>query len=638
MIFDNSYRSVSKGIIGFCTVIIVLSKFNFSYSGFQILSGGSLGINIIFFLSGFLVTKHFLYEFQLNKIISLSDFYKKIFGALFYLSITLIILTLIFGYKYLIPIYYENLSKSALSILFLISNFYFHYSKLLMFWQNDLLIPLEHFWAISLWLQFFIFFPIFFSFILIFFKRYLTLLLITGIILSFLFSSWAFKTHSSFNFYMLPSHIWEFLLGSLLANMIFSKKFKINFNRTFSEILVFFFLLVLILSFFIFDNTKQHPSYFTLPIILSVFGILLFSKNSKISNNLFKNNIFTFFGSISLSLYLCSHIIISFIRINDENNIGELNLSYFLLIVIISFLYHLIFQKIRLSQLNISNIKQKIFFSLLIIIFLGFNFINISLNGFQKRLPDKLNIELIDDRFVNVELSIKCMRKFNDNDEFCEYNKNEEKKIFLIGDSIIDSITYDLASREELKKFNIVLMAKPGCYFWRFGARRCYLNYNEKRNKKILENNNSIIIIGGALWVYLDNNQIDKKQFKDSLNKFIEKGHKIIFLYPLPIFEENVLEKISYLYLNGEKDIETITISYNDFLKKTKNSFDFLSSLKNSKITNIFPHELFCDKISLECKANKKDDIYFVDNSHPSIFGSQIINDLIVAEIKKIDN
>ena len=77
MIFDNSYRSVSKGIIGFCTVVIVLSKFNFSYSGFQILSGGSLGINIIFFLSGFLVTKYFLYEFQLNKIISLSDFYKK---------------------------------------------------------------------------------------------------------------------------------------------------------------------------------------------------------------------------------------------------------------------------------------------------------------------------------------------------------------------------------------------------------------------------------------------------------------------------------------------------------------------------------------------------------------------------------
>ena len=638
MIFDNSYRSVSKGIIGFCTVVIVLSKFNFSYSGFQILSGGSLGINIIFFLSGFLVTKYFLYEFQLNKIISLSDFYKKIFETLFYLSITLIFFTLIVGYKYLIPIYYENLSKSALSILFLISNFYFHYSKLLMFWQNELLIPLEHFWAISLWLQFFIFFPIFFSFILIFFKRYLTLFLITGIILSFLFSSWAFKTHSSFNFYMLPSHIWEFLLGSLLANIIFSKKFKINYNRTFSEILVFFFLLFLILSFFIFDNTKQHPSYFTLPIILSVFGILLFSKNSKISNNIFKNNIFIFFGSISLSLYLCSHIIISFIRINDENNIGELNLSYFFLIVVLSFLYHLIFQKIRLSKLNISSIKKKIFFSSLIIILLGFNFINISLNGFQKRLPDKLNIELIDDRFVNKELSIKCMRKFSNDSEFCEYNKNSTNEIFIIGDSIIDSLTYNLKDKSELKNFKIVAMAKPGCYLWRLGARRCDESYNIKREKRILESNNSIIILGGSLWVYLDNNQIDFKKFLQSLKKFTDNGHKIILLYPLPIFDQNVLEKISYDYFRGNKKINSIFIPRSDFINSTKDSFIFLDSLDNQNISRVKPHKIFCDENSNKCIANKNENIYFVDNSHPSTIGSDMINNLIIAEIKKISN
>ena len=59
MIFDNSYRSVSKGIIGLCALVIVLSKFNLSYNNFQILTGGLIGINIIFFLSGFLVTKYF---------------------------------------------------------------------------------------------------------------------------------------------------------------------------------------------------------------------------------------------------------------------------------------------------------------------------------------------------------------------------------------------------------------------------------------------------------------------------------------------------------------------------------------------------------------------------------------------------
>ena len=89
-----------------------------------------------------------------------------------------------------------------------------------MFWQNEFLIPLEHFWAISLWLQFFILFPITFVFILTFFKKYLNFFLIVGIILSLIFASWSFKAHTSFNYYTLLGHIWQFLLGSLLANNV----------------------------------------------------------------------------------------------------------------------------------------------------------------------------------------------------------------------------------------------------------------------------------------------------------------------------------------------------------------------------------------------------------------------------------
>ena len=34
----------------------------------------------------------------------------------------------------------------------------------------------------------------------------------------------------------------------------------------------------------------------------------------------------------------------------------------------------------------------------------------------------------------------------------------------------------------------------------------------------------------------------------------------------------------------------------------------------------------------------KNENIYFVDNSHPSTIGADMINNLIVAEIKKISN
>ena len=161
MIFNQTYYSVPKGLIGLSVILIFLEKFNIIFLNQNIFSGGFLGINIIYFISGFIITQYFLNEWEEFNGISFNNFYKNIFFCSFLIILFSIIAALILGYLNLVPIYFENLSKSILSIFFLISNFYFHYSKLIMFWQNEFLIPLEHFWAISLWLQFFILFPIF---------------------------------------------------------------------------------------------------------------------------------------------------------------------------------------------------------------------------------------------------------------------------------------------------------------------------------------------------------------------------------------------------------------------------------------------------------------------------------------------
>ncbi len=638
MIFNQSYYSVSKGLIGLSVILVFLEKFNIIILNQNLFAGGFLGINIIYFISGFVITQYFLKEWEEFKGISFSNFYKNIFFCSFLIIFFSIITALILGYLSLVPIYFENLSKSILSIFFLISNFYFHYSKLIMFWQNELLIPLEHFWAISLWLQFFILFPIFFVFILTFFKKYLNFFLIFGIVFSLIFASWSFKAHASFNYYTLPGHIWQFLLGSLLANNISSIKKNLNLNIFFLETLALFFLTILLISFISFDNSRIHPSFYTLIPIISTFGIIIFEDKSKITKKLLTNKIITFFGTISLSLYVWSHLLLSFVRINDNNNINEINIIYIIPILFLSIMSFFMINKINFFIKKFSIFKLSLLSSVIMISLIILN-INIILNnGFQNRLPGKLNIELIDDRFVNKELSIKCMRKFTNDSEFCEYNKNSTNEIFIIGDSIIDSLTYNLKDKSELENFKIVAMAKPGCYLWRLGARRCDESYNIKREKRILESNNSIIILGGALWVYLNNNQIDKKKFLQSLKKFTDNGHKIILMYPLPIFNQNVLEKISYDYFHGKKKINSIFIARSDFINSTKESFIFLDSLGNQNISRVKPHKIFCNEDSDKCIANKNENIYFVDNSHPSIIGSDMINNLIVAEIKKISN
>ena len=112
------------------------------------------------------------------------------------------------------------------------------------------------------------------------------------------------------------------------------------------------------------------------------------------------------------------------------------------------------------------------------------------------------------------------------------------------------------------------------------------------------------------MWVYLDNNEIDLKKFLQSLKKFTDNGHKIILLYPLPIFDQNVLEKISYDYFRGNKKINSIFIPRSDFINSTKDSFIFLDSLDNQNISRVKPHKIFCNENSNKCIANKNENIY----------------------------
>ena len=73
---------------------------------------------------------------------------------------------------------------------------------------------------------------------------------------------------------------------------------------------------------------------------------------------------------------------------------------------------------------------------LFIIITLIFNTLSYQKFGFENRIPKNLRLSLIDDRFINFELSKKCHKKISVNDDFCQFNEDNVKKLFILGDYI----------------------------------------------------------------------------------------------------------------------------------------------------------------------------------------------------------
>jgi hypothetical protein len=135
-----------------------------------------------------------------------------------------------------------------------------------------------------------------------------------------------------------------------------------------------------------------------------------------------------------------------------------------------------------------------------------------------------------------------------------------------------------------------------------------------------------------------------QQQIISSINLILEKGHKVILVYPVPEMSFNVpkelfkqTNKIFKTNLNKE-NFPIITTSYEVYKKRNKLIFETLDSVESSNIYRVYPHVHFCDKqIKNRCIGNDKKNIFYYDAEHMSLKGSTFIVSDIVNIIKKIN-
>ena len=155
------YRPEIDGLRAIAVLSVVFYHAKFSIMEANLFSGGFLGVDIFFVISGYLITKLIFMELKSNNEFSFSRFYerriRRILPALLFVTIT----TTIIGYLVLLPYSFEELSQSIIYQLGFISNFYFwsyyHFGYMS---ENALLLPFLHTWSLSVEEQFYLIVPI----------------------------------------------------------------------------------------------------------------------------------------------------------------------------------------------------------------------------------------------------------------------------------------------------------------------------------------------------------------------------------------------------------------------------------------------------------------------------------------------
>ena len=333
------YRADIDGLRATGVLSVILFHLGVPY-----FTGGFVGVDIFFVISGYLITKILADEIDEGHY-SLLGFYERRIRRIIPALFVMIYIVSIFAYVTLIPSNYKYVVNSATAAAFSISNIYF-YRHSGYFAAGVELIPLLHTWSLGVEEQFYIVFPLLFLFgrrvlrlswnliILPLFVVSLALCVIQTeySLQSILFG--AIETHTSRNaaFFLPAARSWEFLTGSALA---VGRIPYVN-NKLIQNGLAWLGLILILSSLLLFEPyTPNFPGFAALiPCLGSALIIYANSNCTTVVGRLLSIRPMVWIGLISYSLYLWHWPLISFMHLIWG---GEQSLLIYLLLFVSMF-------------------------------------------------------------------------------------------------------------------------------------------------------------------------------------------------------------------------------------------------------------------------------------------------------------
>ncbi|CAN2198439.1 COG1835 Predicted acyltransferases [Candidatus Nanopelagicaceae bacterium] len=263
-----------------------------------ITSGGYIGVDIFYVISGYLITGLLLRELDKTGTLGLRAFYLRRVKRLLPTSFFVLFITAITAW-YLYPSSMRaDLGKDIAAAGIYISNYLFAFWQ--MDYQNLSAIPpvVIHYWSLAVEEQFYLFWPFI---ILALYKKGGRRRVGQGVIAisiaSFLFSLYQTSVEPIWAFYSLPTRAWELGVGALLLYIPARIKFSQNY--------LWIALALFIYGTFIFRDSTPFPGTAALvPVFATAISLAAVHSWPKILNQVGTHRVIQWLGEISYPLYL----------------------------------------------------------------------------------------------------------------------------------------------------------------------------------------------------------------------------------------------------------------------------------------------------------------------------------------------
>lgn len=301
------HHSFIDGLRTVAVLPVIFFHYNIAH-----MTGGYVGVDVFFVLSGFLITG-LIFEQMKEKRFSLSDFYERRARRILPALLLVCLISLITALLLYMPHDFKQFSRSLEGIAVFGSNFIF--ARWTGYFADPAsTIPLLHTWSLAVEEQFYVLFPL----ILMMIKNYfrdktfaIRLTVYAMFLTSFTLSVYLLPTEPERTFYFLHTRAWELMAGALLA--LHLKEWSIS--QFAAQVMSAAGVIILLMCFYLYDRNTPFPGFAAMPpCIATVFLLWSNINHSTVFKRILSSKLFVSIGLISYGLYLYHWPILVFTR------------------------------------------------------------------------------------------------------------------------------------------------------------------------------------------------------------------------------------------------------------------------------------------------------------------------------------
>ena len=299
------YRSEIDGLRAVAVVPVILF-----HAGFGAFSGGYVGVDVFFVISGYLITVILLSEIEAGTF-SIARFYERRARRILPALSVVMLACLPFAWLWMIPDQLKEFGQSVTAVVFFVSNFLFWKEEGSYFAAAAELKPLLHTWSLAVEEQYYLFAPLTLAALWRFGRRRLFWMVVGVAVLSLLATEWGWRYAPRANFYLPQFRIWELLAGSICGFLATSHAPRASNGLSALG------LGMIVFAIFAFDEATPFPSLYALIPVVGAALVVLFAHKGTVVARVLSARVLVGLGLISYSAYLWHQPLFAFARIRS---------------------------------------------------------------------------------------------------------------------------------------------------------------------------------------------------------------------------------------------------------------------------------------------------------------------------------